>query len=142
MQSSRLCLKPLLGMAFVMLLTLTKAFSMGLLQTSPTLKQSELTAAELKQIQMQSGWSNDDPGLMLFEINNHLDAPVFCIGANFEFKDGKKRSQGFDPKLYVPANAVRRTSIRGIEKKDVKSYNFSCMCMRAQANGPCEKKIN
>lgn len=116
--------------------------AMGLFSSAPSLKQSELTAAELKQIQMQSGWSNDDPGLMLFEINNHLDAPVFCIGANFEFKDGKKRSQGFDPKLYVPANAVRRTSIRGIEKKDVKNYNFSCMCMRASSQGPCEKKIN
>jgi hypothetical protein len=116
--------------------------AMGLFTSAPSLKQSELTAAELKQIQMQSGWSNDDPGLMLFEINNHLDAPVFCIGANFEFKDGKKRSQGFDPKLYVPANAVRRTSIRGIEKKDVKNYNFSCMCMRASSQGPCEKKIN
>jgi hypothetical protein len=115
---------------------------MGLIASAPTLKQSELTSAELKQISMQSGWSNDDPGLMLFEINNQMNAPVFCIGANFEFKDGKKRSQGFDPKLYVPANAVRRTSIRGIEKKDVKSYNFSCLCMRASAQGPCEKKIN
>ena len=116
--------------------------AMGLFSSSPALKQSELTTAELKQVQMQSGWSNDDPDLMLFEINNRLDAPVFCIGANFEFKDGKKRSQGFDPKLYVPGNAVRRTSIRGIQKKDVKTYNFSCLCMRASAQGPCEKKIN
>lgn len=115
---------------------------MGWFSRPPPLKQSELTPAELKQLVMQSGWSNDDPGLMLFEINNHVNAPVFCIGASFEFKDGKKRNQSFDPKLYVPANAVKRTGIRGIEKKDVKSYNFSCLCMRASAQGPCKKTIN
>ena len=125
MNSSCWCLKPFLALLLFVFGSLQHSLAMGLLTPSPSLKQSELTTAELKQIQMQSGWSNDDPGLMLFEINSHLDAPVFCIGANFEFKDGKKRSQGFDPKLYVPANAVRRTSIRGIAKKDVKSYNFS-----------------
>jgi hypothetical protein len=136
------CFLPALTGIFIGLCGAAQVQAMGLLSSAPTLKQSELTSAELKQISMQSGWSNDDPGLMLFEINNQLNAPVFCIGANFEFKDGKKRSQGFDPKLYVPAQAVRRTSIRGIEKKDVKSYNFSCLCMRASAQGPCEKKIN
>jgi len=116
--------------------------AMGWFASSPPLKQSELSPAELKQLQMQSGWSNEDPGLMLFEINNQLNAPVFCVGASFEFKDGKKRNQGFDPKLYIPAHSVRRTSIRGIQKKDVKSYNFSCLCMKASAQGPCEKTIN
>ena len=116
--------------------------AMGLFSGTQSLKQSELSHAELKQLQMQSGWSNDDPSLMLFEINNQLNAPIFCIGASFEFKDGKKRNQGFDPKLYVPAHSVRRTSIRGIQKKDVKSYNFSCLCMKVSAQAPCEKTIN
>jgi len=142
MRRSSWWLLPAWAGAWVGLCITAQVQAMGLLSSGPALKQSELTTAELKQINMQSGWSNDDPGLMLFEINNQMSAPVFCIGANFEFKDGKKRSQGFDPKLYVPANAVRRTSIRGIEKKDVKSYNFSCLCMRASTQGPCEKKIN
>ncbi len=142
MRKSSWCFLPALTGIFIGLCCGAQVQAMGLISSAPTLKQSELTTAELKQLSMQSGWSNDDPGLMLFEINNKLNAPVFCIGANFEFKDGKKRVQGFDPKLYVPADAVRRTSIRGIEKKDVKSYNFSCLCMRASAQGPCEKKIN
>mgnify|MGYP000614971581 CR=1 FL=1 len=115
---------------------------MGLFSKEVKLRQTELTPAELQQLTIQSGWSNDEPDLMMFEVGNTLSGPIFCVGASFEFKDGKKRSQGFDPKLYVPANAVRRTSIRGIEKKNVKSYNFSCLCMRASAQGPCEKKIN
>ena len=142
MRKRHWCFLPALTGIFIGLCGPALVQAMGWISSAPTLKQSELTTAELKQISMQSGWSNDDPGLMLFEINNKVNAPVFCIGANFEFKDGKKRTQGFNPKLYVPADAVRRTSIRGIEKKDVKSYNFSCLCMRASAQGPCEKKIN
>lgn len=142
MRKSSVHFKPVLTGLLLGLCFMAQTLAMGLFSSAPPLKQSELTPAELKQLEMQSGWSNDDPNLMLFEINNHLNAPVFCIGANFEFKDGKKRSQGFDPKLYVPANAVRRTSIRGIEKKNVKSYNFSCLCMKVSAQAACEKNIN
>jgi len=112
--------------------------AMGWFSDEPALRQTELTPAELKQLSIQSGWSNDDPGLMMFEVKNQLSGPIFCTGANFEFKDGKKRSQTFDPKLYIPSKSVRRTAIRGIEKKDVKSFGFSCLCMKASADGPCE----
>ena len=142
MRISVLSYMPVLAGLYCGLCGMANVHAMAWFSSSPPLKQSELSPAELKQLQMQSGWSNEDPRLMLFEINNHLNAPVFCIGASFEFKDGKKRNQGFDPKLYVPANSVRRTSIRGIEKKDVKSYHFSCLCMKASAQGPCEKTIN
>lgn len=111
---------------------------MGWFSHVPTLSQTELTPTELKQLNIRSGWSNDDPSLMLFEVANQNAGPVFCIGANFEFKDGKKRSHAFDPKLYVPSNALRRTAIRGIEKKDVKTFGFSCLCMKASPAGPCE----
>lgn len=79
---------------------------------------------------------------MIFEVENKLTGPVFCIGASFDFKDGKKRHQAFEPKLYIPSNALRRVSIRGIEKKNVKTFNMSCLCMKAQAQGPCEKDFN
>ena len=120
------------------LLISTSANAMGLFSNDPKLKQTELTPAELKQLVIQSGWSNDDPGLMMFEIKNQLSGPIFCIGANFEFKDGKKRVQAFDPKLYIPSQSVRRTAIKGIEKKEVKNFGFSCLCMKANATGPCE----
>ncbi len=44
--------------------------AMAWFSSAPPLKQSELTPAELKQLDMQSGWSNEDPGLMLFEITS------------------------------------------------------------------------
>jgi hypothetical protein len=127
----------LIGLTFGLLFS-NCAHAMGLFSKEPQLKQTELTPAELKQVVIQSGWSNDDPGLMMFEVKNQLSGPIFCIGANFELKDGKKRVQAFDPKLYIPSNAVRRTAIKGIEKKDVKNFGFSCLCMKAKATGPCE----
>jgi hypothetical protein len=113
-------------------------FAMGWFSNEPALRQTELTPAELKQLSIRSGWSSDDPSLMLFEVGNQNTGPVFCVGANFEFKDGKKRAQAFEPKLYIPSKAIRKTAIRGIEKKDVKTFGFSCLCMKASPEGPCE----
>ena len=113
-------------------------FAMGWFSNEPALRQTELTPAELKQLSIRSGWSSDDSSLMLFEVDNQNSGPVFCVGANFEFKDGKKRAQAFEPKLYIPSKAVRKTAIRGIEKKDVKTFGFSCLCMKASPEGPCE----
>ena len=103
--------------------------AMGFFDKSVKLRQTELSPAELQQLSIQSGWSNDEPDLMMFEVGNKLSGPIFCIGASFEFKDGKKRNQAFEPKLYVPASATRRVSVRGIEKKHVKTFNMSCLCI-------------
>ena len=116
--------------------------SMGFFDKSVKLRQTELSPAELQQLSIQSGWSNDEPDLMMFEVGNKLSGPIFCIGASFEFKDGKKRNQAFEPKLYIPASATRRVSVRGIEKKNVKNFSMSCLCMKAHAQGPCEKAFN
>ena len=64
-------------------------FAMGWLSNEPALRQSELTPQELKLLGIRSGWSSDDPSLMLFEVSNQNSGPVFCVGAHFEFKDGK-----------------------------------------------------
>ena len=113
-------------------------FAMAWFSKQPTLRQTELTPTELRQLDIRSGWSSDDASLMLFEVSNQNSGPVFCVGANFEYQNGKKRSQAFDPKLYIPAKAVKKTSIRGIEKKEVKTFGFSCLCMKASPEGPCE----
>ena len=113
-------------------------FAMAWFSKQPTLRQTELTPTEIRQLDIRSGWSSDDASLMLFEVSNQNSGPVFCVGANFEFQNGKKRSQAFDPKLYIPAKAVKKTSIRGIEKKEVKTFGFSCLCMKASPEGPCE----
>jgi hypothetical protein len=112
--------------------------AMGLFSSTPALRQTELNPAELSKLQIQSGWSNDDPQLMLFEVGNKLSGPIFCVGASFEFKDGKKRNQAFEPKLYIPSNNSRRVSVRGIDKKELKTFGFSCLCMKASPQGPCE----
>jgi hypothetical protein len=120
-----------------MVLATPAAFSMGWAPKEP-LKGFDLTPAELKQVSIQSGWSDDDPQLMLFEVDNRLTAPVYCVGASFEMKDGKKRQHVFEPKLYIPAAQRRNASIRGIEKKNLKTYGFGCRCMRKAANEVCE----
>ena len=113
--------------------------AMGLFSSEPPLRQTELSPAELQQLKIQSGWSNDDPKLMLFEVGNKLSGPIFCVGASFEFKDGKKRNQAFEPKLYIPSNNSRRVSVRDIDKKQLKTFGFSCLCMKASPQCPCEK---
>lgn len=114
------------------------ASAMGLFSSERVLRQTELTPAELQQLKIQSGWSSDDPKLMLFEVGNKLSGPIFCVGASFEFKDGKKRNQAFEPKLYIPSNNSRRVSVRDIDKKQLKTFGFSCLCMKASPQGPCE----
>jgi hypothetical protein len=123
----------LLGMAGV------NVHAMGFFDKEAKLRQTELSVAELQQLSIQSGWSNDEPDLMMFEVGNKLSGPIFCIGASFDFKDGRKRHQAFEPKLYIPPNAVRRVSVRSIEKKNVQNFGMSCLCMKAQPQGPCEK---
>lgn len=112
---------------------------MGWFSHEDKLRQTELSPAELKQLNIQSGWSKEEPDLMMFEVGNKLSGPIFCIGASFDFKDGRKKHQAFEPKLYIPPNAVRRVSVRGIEKKNVQNFGMSCLCMKAQPQGPCEK---
>ena len=131
--------KVLIGLALILTLNVQ---AMGLFKKEPPLRQTELSSGEIQQLSIQSGWSNDEPDLMMFEVGNKLSGPIFCVGASFEFKDGKKRNQAFEPKLYVPASATRRVSVRGIEKKHVKTFNMSCLCMKANAQGPCEKVFN
>jgi hypothetical protein len=126
------------GVAWLLSLVVTQSLSMGLFSKEPPLRQTELSPAELSQLKIQSGWANDDPKLMLFEVGNKLSGPVFCVGASFEFKDGKKRNQAFEPKLYIPANNSRRVSVRDIDKKELKTFGFSCLCMKASPQGPCE----
>jgi hypothetical protein len=126
-------------LSFLVCVTLCNSlYAMGWFSKEPALRQTELTPTELRQLAIRSGWSSDDPKLMLFEVSNQNSGPVFCVGANFEFKDGKKRSQAFDPKLYIPSKAVRKTAIRGIEKTEIKTFGFSCLCMKASPEGPCE----
>ena len=112
--------------------------AMGWFSNDPKLVQTELSPAEMKQLNIRSGWAQDDPQRMLFEIGNGLSGPVFCVAASFEMKDGKQKVQAFDPKLYIPSQTVRHTSVRGIEKKEVKQFGFTCLCMKASPQGPCE----
>ena len=130
------------SLLWLVLIFSMSAQAMGLFSKEVKLRQTELTPAELQQLTIQSGWSNDEPDLMMFEVGNKLSGPIFCVGASFEFKDGKKRNQAFEPKLYIPPKATRRVSVRGIEKKYVKTFNMSCLCMKAHAQGPCEKDFN
>ncbi len=121
-----------------LLLGAGSAFAMGLWSAKEPLKGFDLSPAELKQVSIQSGWSSDDPQLMMFEVSNRLSGPIYCVGASFEMKDGKQRQHAFEPKLYIPAAQKRNASVRGIEKKDLKTYGFSCRCMRKTAEGDCE----
>jgi hypothetical protein len=56
-------------------------FAMAWFSKQPTLRQTELTPTELRQLVIRSGWSSDDASLMLFEVSNQNSGPVFCVGA-------------------------------------------------------------
>ncbi len=114
------------------------ALAMGWWSKKEPLQGYDLSPTELKNIGIQSGWSSDDPQLMMFELSNRLSGPIYCVGANFEMKDGKKIQHAFDPKLYVPAGQKRNASVRGIEKKDLKSFGFGCRCMKTAPDAACE----
>jgi len=140
-RSIRGALPELFGLTFGLLFS-SCVYAIGWFGDDKGFRQTELTHDEHKQLVIVSGWSNDNPGLMMFEVKNQLSGPVFCTGANFEFKDGKKRSQAFNPKLYIPPNSIRLTAIKGIEKKDVKNFGFSCVCMKTKPTKPCKNVFN
>ena len=94
------------------------ALPMGWWEAKEPLNGFDLSPTELKQLSIQSGWSSDDPELMMFEVSNRLSGPIYCVGASFEMKDGKQRQHAFEPKIYVPAGQKRNASVRGIEKKN------------------------
>ena len=131
-----------LGFCLLGMLSSLNVHAMGWFSKDMKLRQTELTPAELQQLHIQSGWSKEESDLMMFEVGNKLSGPIFCIGASFEFNDGKKRNQAFEPKLYIPSNATRRVRVKGIEKKKLKTFNMSCLCMKAQPQGICEKDFN
>ena len=112
--------------------------AMGWWEAKEHLKGFDLSPTELKQVSIQSGWSSDDPQLMMFEVSNRLSGPIYCVGASFELKDGKQRQHAFEPKIYVPAGQKRNASVRGIEKKNLKTYGFSCRCMKKAPEADCE----
>ena len=123
----------------ICLLVGSKAVSaMGWWDAKEQLKGFDLSPTELKQVSIQSGWSSDDPQLMLFEVGNRLSGPIYCVGASFEMKDGKQRQHAFEPKIYIPAGQKRNASIRGIEKNHQKTYGFSCRCMKNTPEAACE----
>ena len=111
---------------------------MGAWSGKEQLRGFDLSPAELKQISIQSGWSSDDPQLMMFEVGNRLSGPIYCVGASFDMKDGKKIQHSFEPKLYVPEDQKRNASVRGIEKKNLKSFGFTCRCMKQAPQAVCE----
>jgi len=112
--------------------------AMGWWDAKEPLKGFDLSPTELRQVSIQSGWSSDDPQLMMFEVSNRLSGPIYCVGASFEMKDGKQRQHAFEPKIYVPAGQKRNASVRGIEKINLKSYGFSCRCMKKAPQEVCE----
>lgn len=111
---------------------------MGWWDAKEPLKGFDLSPTELRQVSIQSGWSSDDPQLMMFEVSNRLSGPIYCVGASFEMKDGKQRQHAFEPKIYVPAGQKRNASVRGIEKRNLKTYGFSCRCMKKASQEVCE----
>jgi hypothetical protein len=112
--------------------------AMGWWDAKEPLKGFDLSPTELRQVSIQSGWSSDDPQLMMFEVSNRLSGPIYCLGVSFEMKDGKQRQHAFEPKIYVPAGQKRNASVRGIEKINLKSYGFSCRCMKKAPQEVCE----
>ena len=114
------------------------AFPMGWWDAKELLKGFDLSPTELKKVSIQSGWSSDDPQLMMFEVSNRLNGPIYCVGASFEMKDGKQRQHAFEPKIYVPEGQKRNAAVRGIEKKNLKTYGFGCRCMKKAPVADCE----
>jgi len=125
-------------LAICLIMGAGSVWAMGAWNSKEQLRGFDLSPTELKQISIQSGWSSDDPQLMMFEVGNRLSGPIYCVGASFEMKDGKKIQHSFEPKLYVPADQKRNASVRGIEKKNLKSFGFTCRCMRQAPQAVCE----
>jgi hypothetical protein len=125
-------------LAICLIMGAGSVWAMGAWSGKEQLRGFDLSPTELKQISIQSGWSSDDPQLMMFEVGNRLSGPIYCVGASFDMKDGKKIQHSFEPKLYVPADQKRNASVRGIEKKNLKSFGFTCRCMKQAPQAVCE----
>ena len=91
-----------LGVCLLGMLCSLNVHAMGWFSKDMKLRQTELTPAELQQLHIQSGWSKEESDLMMFEVGNKLSGPIFCIGASFEFNDGKNAIKHLSPSCTYP----------------------------------------
>lgn len=102
-----------------------------------TYEDVRLSATDLAHVTLQAGWTRDNDRLLLLEVGNGLKAPILCVGAQVELKDGKRIGKAFIPKLFVPPASTRNASVPEVRKGTMKSYAIECTCLKKQGRGEC-----
>ena len=120
-----------------LLLTASSAHAWRLWGQDDGYREFPLTAKEMQKLGINAGWTESAPQQMVFEIRNGLPQPVICQGASIELKEGGTLNKGFEPKLYVPGGATRKSSVSPVVKANVKTFGVTCVCMRRAPAEPC-----
>jgi len=87
-----------------------------------------LSAAEYKQLKINAGWALGDAQTMVFEVRNPLPGAIFCPVVQFVDKNDKASTKELRPKLYLPTDGLRKSSVSPAEKDKIKSYVLVCTC--------------
>ena len=99
--------------------------------------EKPLLKEEYQRLQIKAGWPDDQPTKLIFEIGNRMEAPIQCVGATVELKEGRSLNKTFSPKVFVPGKSQRNGSVQDVVKGSMKDYAVLCTCFRQQGQGAC-----
>ena len=117
------------------------AHAFGPVPVNKDLKQFPLQAAELAKVSITAGWVDGEPTRMVFDIGNRLTQPIFCANVELDLVGRGKEVRTLSPALYVPPTQSRRGRLADLTRKDVRSFNVACTCLRKADKGPCEHPL-
>lgn len=112
------------------------ALAWSLLGSSDVVEKP-LLKEEYQRLQIKAGWPDDQPTKLIFEIGNRMEAPIQCVGATVELKEGRSLNKTFSPKVFVPGKSQRNGSVQDVVKGSMKDYAVLCTCFRQQGQGAC-----
>jgi hypothetical protein len=126
---------------FANLVALPPASAFGLVKVNKDLKHFPLQGSELSRLGMAAGWVEGEPNIMVFDVGNRLEQPVFCASVEVDLTTRGKQVRALTPSLYIPPAQSRRGRLTDVSKKDVRSFKLVCTCLRKSEKSPCEHPL-
>lgn len=114
----------------------------GLFEKKSDLTETELSSAEMAQVEIMAGWAPEANETLIFSVKNKLVGPISCSGANVRLKNGKTVKRGLLPKLYVLPSNSKQFTVSGVTKETLQDYSVTCSCSKKSDSKVCVNPLS
>ena len=114
----------------------------GLFDKKSDLTDTELSSAEMAQIEIMAGWAPEANETLIFSVKNKLVGPISCSGATVRLKNGKAVQRGLLPKLYVMPSTSKQFTVSGVTKETLQDYSVTCSCSKRSDSKVCVNPLS